>query len=78
LNAAAGFAGHWSEVRELWPLALALTAAALAGLFAGLKLAGRVPARGLEKTFAGVALSVAAYLAFMNAPQAAKLVMNYL
>jgi uncharacterized membrane protein YfcA len=78
LNAAAGFAGHWSGVRDLWPLALALTTAALVGLFAGLKLAGRVPARGLEKTFAGVALSVAAYLAFMNVPQAARLVMNYL
>lgn len=78
LNAAAGFAGHWSGVRDLWPLALALTGAALVGLIAGLKLAGRVPARGLEKTFAGVAMSVAAYLAFMNVPQAAQLVLNYM
>jgi uncharacterized membrane protein YfcA len=77
LNSASGFAGHFSEVTNLLPLAAALIAAALVGLLAGLKLAGRVPARALEKTFAGVALAVAAYLVLMNVPQAAKLVVNY-
>jgi uncharacterized membrane protein YfcA len=77
LNSAAGFLGHLGQVTNLLPLAVAVIAAALVGLFAGLKLAGRVPARALEKTFAGVALSVAAYLAFVNLPQAAKLIVNY-
>jgi len=73
LNSGAGFAAHWSTVRGLLPLAAMLTLAALLGLWGGLNFAGRVPARALEKTFAGVALTVAAYLVLMNAPAAAQL-----
>lgn len=73
LNSGAGFVAHWGEVRHLWPLAAALIGAALIGLFAGLKMAGKVAAPALEKTFAGVALAVAAYLLVMNLPPAGRL-----
>lgn len=73
LNSVAGFAAHWNAVRGLLPLAALLTAAALLGLWGGLNLAGRVPARALEKTFAGVSLAMAAYLVFANMPAAAQL-----
>ena len=73
LNSVAGFAAHWNAVHGLLPLAALLTAAALLGLWGGLNLAGRVPARALEKTFAGVSLAMAAYLVFANMPAAAQL-----
>ena len=73
-NSVAGFAAHLGAVRGLLPLAVALTAAALLGLWGGLNLAGRVPARALEKTFSAVALGVAAYLAFANAPAALQII----
>jgi uncharacterized membrane protein YfcA len=68
VNSVAGFAAHLKGVQGLLPLAAVLTAAALAGLWGGLNFAGRVPARTLEKTFAGVAMAVAAYLIAVNAP----------
>jgi uncharacterized membrane protein YfcA len=73
-NSVAGFAAHWGAVRGLLPLAGALTVAALLGLWAGLNFAGRVPARTLEKTFAVVALGVAAYLVFANVPAALQII----
>jgi uncharacterized membrane protein YfcA len=77
-NSAAGFVAHLGEVRDLLPLAAAFTFAALLGLWGGLNLAGRVPDRVLQQTFAGVALAVALYLAVANAPQAARMVSAYL
>lgn len=73
LNSVAGFAAHWSAARGLLPLAAMLTVAALLGLWGGLNLAGRFPARALEKMFASVALAVAAYLAVANVPAAAQI-----
>ncbi len=73
LNSAAGFVGHIGEVFQLLPLAALLIAMALLGLWGGLRLADRVPAHILKKSFAGVALTVAAYLAFANLPAAIKL-----
>ncbi len=73
LNSVAGFAAHLGQMRGLLPLTAMLTLAALLGLWGGLNLAGRVPARALEKTFAAVALGVAAYLAFVNVPAAARM-----
>lgn len=76
MNSGAGFAGHWQEVSNLLPLSAALTGASLAGLFIGLKLAGRTSHSVLEKTFATVALGVAFYLAMMNVPGAIELVLQ--
>jgi hypothetical protein len=47
----AGFAGYLSSVTIDWGLAAAVTAAAIAGSLAGAKLAGRIPADVLRKSF---------------------------
>lgn len=78
LNSLSGFAAHLDEVRMLLPLTTAFTAASLLGLWAGLNLAGRIPARNLEKTFAGVALGVAVYLVVLNTPAAARMILQNL
>ena len=47
----AGLAGYLSSVHINWGLAAAVTAAAIVGSFAGGRLAGRVPAELLRKSF---------------------------
>lgn len=47
----AGLAGHLSSVSIDWGLALAVTTAAVAGSFLGGRLAGRIPADLLRKSF---------------------------
>ncbi len=74
LNSVAGFAVHWNAARGLLPLAAALTIAAMLGLWVGLHFTERVSPRALEKTFAGVALAVAAYLVFINVPAALQII----
>lgn len=73
LNSAAGFAAHFGEVSGLLLLAALLITVALLGLWGGLHLAGRISGHILAKIFAGVALSVAGYLFFVNVPAAIQL-----
>ncbi|MFE2011442.1 sulfite exporter TauE/SafE family protein [Streptomyces sp. NPDC059491] len=47
----AGLAGHLSGVTIDWPLALTVTAAAVAGSLVGGRLAGRIPQEALRRTF---------------------------
>lgn len=66
-NSLAGFVAHLSDVQSGISLALALTAAAIAGLFAGMALGKRMQPQGLKTIFGGISLGVAAYLLVMNA-----------
>ena len=67
VNSLAGFVAHLSDVRSGISLALALTTAAVAGLFAGLVLGKRMQPQKLKTIFGGISLGVAAYLMVMNA-----------
>jgi uncharacterized protein len=58
----AGFAGHLGHVQLDWPLTLAVTAAAVAGSFAGGALAGRVPPAALRKGFGVFVLIMAVFV----------------
>lgn len=51
MQSAAGLAGHLSTVHIPWPLATAVTAAAIAGSLLGGRLAGRIPAPVLRRAF---------------------------
>ncbi len=51
MKSAAGLAGYLSEVSLDWPLALSVTAAAVAGSLLGAQLAGRVPPDVLRRGF---------------------------
>ena len=51
MNSAAGFAGTMLTVTLDWPVILAFTVIAIAGSFAGLVLAKRIPGRALRKAF---------------------------
>ena len=65
-NSAAGFVAHLSDVRSGITLSAALTAAALAGLFAGMGLGKRMHPQRLKVIFGAISLGVAAYLIAMN------------
>ncbi|MES2459043.1 MAG: sulfite exporter TauE/SafE family protein, partial [Armatimonadota bacterium] len=67
VNSFAGFVAHLSDVQSGTGLGLAFTAAALAGLFAGMALGKRMQPQGLKVIFGGISLGVAAYLIVMNA-----------
>jgi uncharacterized membrane protein YfcA len=58
----AGLAGHLGHTDVDWPLTLAVTAAAVAGSFAGGKLAGRIPPETLRKGFGIFVLVMAAFV----------------
>lgn len=62
LKSFAGFAGYASHVEIDWWLAALVTAAAVAGSFAGTALARRLPAESLRKGFAVFVLAMAAAL----------------
>ena len=65
-NSAAGFLAHQGEVQGHFPLAAALTGAAVAGMVAGLRLSRRVQTQSLKKIFGALALGVAVFLLAMN------------
>lgn len=67
VNSLAGFVAHLSDVQSGISLALALTTAAIAGLFAGMALGKRMQPQGWKTVFVGISLGVAAYLMVMNA-----------
>lgn len=62
INSAVGTLGHLSELRGHTDLAVALTAATIAGLAAGMRLGTRLQPRQARLAFAGVAVTVAAWV----------------
>jgi uncharacterized membrane protein YfcA len=56
----AGLAGHLGHVRIAWPITLGVTAAAVAGSFAGARFAGRVSPAALRRGFGVFLIAVAA------------------
>jgi hypothetical protein len=62
MNCVAGFAGYASHVSVPWALVAVVTAAAIAGSFAGAALARRVNPASLRRAFAGFVLAMAAVI----------------
>lgn len=60
LKSFAGLAGHLGHVDVDWPITLAVTAAAIAGSFAGAHLAGRIPPAVLRRGFGIFTIAMAA------------------
>ena len=68
VNSFAGLAAHVADVQNgMGGLAVAFTVAAIAGLFAGMRLGKRMRPQGLKAVFGALSLAVAAYLVLMNA-----------
>lgn len=68
MNSAAGLAGYLSSVSIDWPLAAALTLAAVAGSLLGGLLAGRVDPDRLRRSFGWFVLAMAAFVGLQEAP----------
>lgn len=66
LNSAAGLVGHLGEVELDWAGVGAFVAAALAGMWAGVRLADRVPDAALRKGFAWALIGIAAVVGAAN------------
>jgi hypothetical protein len=68
LNSAAGLAGHLTGVPIDWPLAAAVTAAAVLGSVIGARLLGRIPADALRRGFGWFVLAMGALVLVLQAP----------
>lgn len=64
LNALAGFAGYLDQIAVDWTVMLAFTACAVAGIIAGSRLAGRIPARSLRRAFAVLLLLMGSFMLY--------------
>ena len=64
----AGLSGYLFSVQLNWPIVLAFTATAIAGSFAGVALAGRVPERALRKGFGIFVLVMGAFVLVQEVP----------
>lgn len=64
----AGLGGYLFSVQLDWPIVLAFTATAIAGSFAGVALAGRIPERALRKGFGVFVLVMGAFVLIQEAP----------
>lgn len=64
MQSAAGLAGHLGHVRIDWIVTLGVTAAAVAGSFAGARLAGRVPQAVLRRGFGVFLVAMAALVLY--------------
>ena len=64
----AGLGGYLFSVQLNWPIVLAFTATAIAGSFAGVALAGRVPERALRKGFGIFVLVMGAFVLVQELP----------
>ncbi|GAA2636552.1 sulfite exporter TauE/SafE family protein [Paractinoplanes durhamensis] len=62
INSAAGFAAHAGDAPIDYRIAAAFTVAAVAGSLAAGRLAGRLPARRLQRAFAYLVFAVAAFV----------------
>lgn len=64
INSAVGFTAHLNAVPEIpWPTAIAFVAAAFLAAAVGGRVAGRLPARAMQRGFAVLVLVVAAFTA---------------
>lgn len=66
----AGFAGYLESVSVDWPLALAVTAAAVLGSLGGATLASRLPQRLLRRGFAWFVVVMAVFILVQEVPRA--------
>lgn len=64
----AGLGGYLLSVQLNWPIVFAFTATALAGSFAGVALAGRIPERALRKAFGIFVLVMGVFVLIQEAP----------
>jgi len=64
----AGLGGYLFSVQLNWPIVLAFTATAIAGSFAGVALAGRIPERALRKGFGVFVLVMGAFVLIQEVP----------
>ncbi|XPP27489.1 MAG: sulfite exporter TauE/SafE family protein [Leucobacter sp.] len=64
----AGLGGYLFSVHLHWPIVLAFTATAVAGSFAGVALAGRLPERALRKSFGVFVLVMGAFVLVQEVP----------
>jgi uncharacterized protein len=65
-NSVSGLVGHLRATDPDWKLAAAFLGVSLAGMFAGVGVAGRIPDRSLRKIFAWCVVAVAILLAGKN------------
>jgi len=68
LKSFAGLAGYLFSVQLDWPPILAFTATAVAGSFAGVALAGRVPEKTLRRAFGIFVLAMGAFVLVQEVP----------
>ena len=66
----AGFAGYLESVSVDWPLAAAVTSAAVLGSFAGGALSGRIPQGLLRRAFAWFIVVMAVFILVQEVPRA--------
>lgn len=72
LQTGAGLIGHLDHARVDWPLTLAVTAVAIAGSLAGVRLADRIPARVLRTGFGWFLTAMASLVLVEQAPAAVR------
>jgi uncharacterized membrane protein YfcA len=65
----AGFAGHLASVHVDWPLAAAVTAAAVVGSLAGSQLTGRIPQTVLRQAFGWFVLAMGVLVLTQQLPR---------
>jgi hypothetical protein len=68
MKSAAGLAGYLHSVHIHWGLALAVTAAAVAGSVLGGRLAGKISQDTLRKAFGWFVIAMAAFVLLQQAP----------
>lgn len=68
MKSAAGLGGYLFSVHLDWPIVLGFTAAAIAGSFLGVKLAGLVPERALRRGFGLFVLAMGAFVLVQELP----------
>ncbi|MGQ0734271.1 MAG: sulfite exporter TauE/SafE family protein [Acidobacteriota bacterium] len=67
MNAVAGFAGYFGRVDIPWSVVSWFGLAAIVGVVARVRLAGRIPERGLQQSFGVFLVVVAAFILLGNA-----------
>jgi uncharacterized membrane protein YfcA len=66
INALTGFIGYLDQIAVDWGFMLGFTACAVAGILAGSRLAGRIPARTLRRAFAIFLLLMGSFMLYRN------------
>jgi uncharacterized membrane protein YfcA len=66
INALTGFIGYLDQIAVDWGFMLGFTACAVAGILAGSRLAGRIPARTLRRAFAIFLLVMGSFMLYRN------------